>query len=144
MNETDGTDVPFAETDGARVHYETYGRGIPVILVTGLNGTVSFWDRLVQLMGDGYRTVAIDNRGAGLTEYRGPFSMSDMADDVRCIMDAEGIASAHLVGWSMGSHISLNLAARHPGRVRSLTLVSSMTRTPSRSSYILTSMAKKL
>lgn len=112
----------FAESDGARISYDTAGDGEPVILLAGFGAAGSYWRRMPPLL-NGCLCVTLDNRGVGDTVYDGPFSMADMADDAVAVMDDLGIGKAHVVGWSMGSHIARKLACRHPDRVADLTLV---------------------
>lgn len=57
-------------------------------------------------------------------------------------MDSLGIERANLIGWSMGSHVCLDAAARYPGRAESLCLVSSHCRRPARSAYLVGEMAR--
>lgn len=137
------TGVPFANVNGIRYHYERTGTGIPIILITGLAGDVCFWKRTVPLLA-GYDVIAVDNRGAGKTECGPGFSVTDMADDVVALMGHLGLAKAHILGWSMGSHIALDFAARYPEKAVTLTLVSSYLKRPCRSAYILGIMAKGL
>ena len=134
--------MPFAEVNGIRMHYERAGQGEPLILVTGLAGSTAFWNKTVPLLTDSFDVITVDNRGAGITEYSGGFSIEDMADDIVALMDCLGLRKTHLLGWSMGSHISLNLAARYSERIISLTLVSSYLRRPARSAYILNALAE--
>jgi pimeloyl-ACP methyl ester carboxylesterase len=54
---------------------------------------------------------------------RPPYTLADMADDSLALLDALGIASAHVCGASMGGMIAQHIALRQPGRVRSLTLM---------------------
>ena len=131
----------FVDLGDVRINYERSGSGTPVVLITGLVGDTGFWSKTVPLM-EGCDVITLDNRGAGLTECRGRFSLEDMADDVVRLMDHLGIASAHVLGWSMGSHIALSMAARYPDRVRTLTVASSYLRRPARTSYILDLMAR--
>ena len=133
--------MPFADVNGIRLHYEREGTGIPVVLVTGLIGCTSFWAKTVPMLTDSFDVITLDNRGSGTTEYEGEFTMSDLADDIAALINRLGLGSAHVLGWSMGSHIALNLAAKHPDRVRSLTLVSSYLKRPARSAYILNALA---
>jgi pimeloyl-ACP methyl ester carboxylesterase len=77
-----------------------------------------------RLVERGLRVLAFDNRGAGATQVRGPFRLSDMADDVVALWDALGIRGSGLLGISMGGFISLTVTLGHPGRVSRLCLVS--------------------
>ncbi|MCQ2070145.1 MAG: alpha/beta hydrolase [archaeon] len=135
--------MPFIEKDGLKYHYERVGSGIPVVLVTGLAGNTWFWYKTAPLL-EGYDVIMVDNRGSGETVSEDPFTIHDMADDVAMLVDELGIGPVHIVGWSMGSHIALNFASRHPGMVRSLTLMSSYLRRPSRSAYILRAVGEGL
>lgn len=92
-------------------------------MVPGIAADHRHWNKAIPFFGDGFRIITVDNRGSGVTEYEGGFSMDDMADDIIGLLDYLGIDRADLLGWSMGSHICLDAAARHPERVRSLCLV---------------------
>ncbi|MCQ2079673.1 MAG: alpha/beta hydrolase [archaeon] len=129
--------MPFADVNGIRMHYERQGSGIPVLLVTGLAGTAAFWTRTAQLLGEGFDIIAVDNRGSGLTECEGEFTIQDMARDAVALLEHLQVGPAHVVGWSMGSHIALNLSAERPDLVRSLTLISSYLERTARAAYIL-------
>lgn len=136
----------FADVGGARLRYEVRGSGDPVLLIGGFGAGVDFWGPTAELLSERFTVVTYDNRGVGETVCSGGFTERDMAGDAAALMDALGIGSAHVLGWSMGSHIAQYLAAEHGGRVRTLTLVSSYLRTPARSMYILrelTSMAAR-
>lgn len=133
----------FADLNGARLHYEVSGTGEPVILIGGFGTNAAFWEHARTLL-DGYRVVTYDNRGVGQTSCADGYSETDMAEDAIALMDHLRIEKAHVLGWSMGSHLGQIIGAEHPDRVRSLTLVSTYLRLPSRSFYILeglTSMA---
>ena len=112
-------------SDGIRLHYEAVGRrsGPPVLLIQGLGTDKHGWDLQRIALAPRYRTIALDNRGAGRSDK--PFttySLEQMADDAVAVLDHAGIDSAHVVGASMGGAISQVLALKHPERVRSLTL----------------------
>lgn len=134
--------MPYADINGIRYHYEISGSGDPVVLITGFGGSTHFWRRATELLSDRFTVISVDNRGAGLTEYNGEFSMDNMGDDVVALLKHLGYDSAHVLGWSMGSHIAQNIAIRHPSAVRNLVLVSTYRYRPSRTAYILTHAAE--
>lgn len=126
----------FADLGGVRLHYEDTGEGELIVLIGGFGTNARYWSGVVDDL-SGYRVVTFDNRGVGETEYSGPFTLDDMADDVIGLMDHLGIDGAHILGWSMGTLIGQSLALRHRGRVKSLTLVSAFQRSPARAEYVL-------
>jgi pimeloyl-ACP methyl ester carboxylesterase len=121
--------------------------GAPIVLVMGLGMQLTGWpDELVaDLVGRGHRVIRFDNRDAGLSDgfdalgvpnlawaglryflrlpVRAPYGIADMAADTLGLLDALGLARVHLCGASMGGMIAQHVAARHPRRVRSLTLM---------------------
>ena len=131
----------FADVNGISLRYEVSGSGEPVVLLGGFGANAGFWEPMLEEL-DGFRVVTMDNRGVGNTRYDGGFSISDMADDVDALLGHLGIADAHILGWSMGSQIAQCLAVRHPGRVRTLTLVSSYLGFPTRADYILRGLTR--
>jgi pimeloyl-ACP methyl ester carboxylesterase len=118
--------------------------GEPLLLITGsgqmIQWPTGFCDALV---GRGFRPARFDNRDSGrsthlhdvrapsalaLTLRRSaavPYRLEDMADDAAAVLDALGWDSAHVVGAAQGGMIAQKLAVRSPGRVRTLTSISS-------------------
>jgi 3-oxoadipate enol-lactonase len=115
--------MPYVTNAGSKIYWEEHGAGDPLLLIMGLGATLEWWHRLMPVLTPRYRTVVFDNRGAGRSEVPpGPYSMPLMAEDAAAVMDAAGIASAHVFGASMGGMIAQELALNHPERVRSLIL----------------------
>ena len=111
--------------DGIRLHYEAFGRrnGPPVLMVQGLGTDKHGWDLQRIALAPRYRTIALDNRGAGRSDKPfGTYSLEQMADDAIAVLDHAGVESAHVIGASMGGAISQVIALKYPDRVRSLTL----------------------
>jgi len=109
--------------------------GALMVLVAGLGRPLTAWDDGLcdLLVAAGLRVMRFDNRDAGWSRWRaepGPYSLDDMADDTVALLDDLGVASAHVVGTSMGGMIAQVLAYRHPGRVRSMASIMATTGAP--------------
>jgi len=104
---------------------EQVGEGPDVLLIAGAGDPVEVWQFQFDGLADRYRLTAFDNRGVGRTRMpEGPVTVEAMADDAAGVLDALGIPSAHVAGYSGGSVIAQELALRHPGRVLSLVMQS--------------------
>ena len=125
--------------------------GEPLLLVMGLGMQLIAWpDEFVRLLvARGFRVLRIDNRDAGLSTQcdhlgkpdlawaalrhalhlpvHAPYRIADMATDTLGVLDALGLPAVHLCGASMGGMIAMHLAAAHPARVKSLTLMMTTT-----------------
>jgi pimeloyl-ACP methyl ester carboxylesterase len=135
--------------NGIRLEVEDHGspQGEPLLLVMGLGMQLLGWheDLVALLVGRGFRVIRFDNRDIGLSQsfdqggvpnlaldslryalglrVRSPYTLEDMAADAVGILDALGIASAHVCGASMGGMIAQRMAVIAPARVKSLTLM---------------------
>ena len=138
-------------TSPMHIEYESLGDPSQpaILLIMGLGMQLTGWpdDFCRGLVARGYRVIRFDNRDCGLSgrapgkkranlllamvaaalglPVRTPYTLEDMAGDTIGLMDSLGIASAHIVGVSMGGMIAQILAARFPQRVRSLTSIMS-------------------
>lgn len=140
------------KSNGITLEYETAGdpADATLFMIMGLGAQLVAWDdELVDAFATrGFYVVRFDNRDVGLSTWfddagtpdilglfsgeSGPaYSLADMADDAAGLLDALGIAAAHVFGVSMGGMIAQSLAIRHPDRVRTLTSVMSTTGDPS-------------
>lgn len=115
------------DSDGVEIAYLDEGIGDPVILVHGFASNVTFnwidpgWVR--HLTSAGYRVIALDNRGHGQSQKlhdKADYGAPIMAEDVRRLMDHLGLATADVMGYSMGARISAFLGVKAPERTRSL------------------------
>src|ERR1700683_1509158 len=115
--------MPFVENQGAKIYWDEQGSGEPLLLIMGLSYPSYMWHRTRPVLAKRYRTIALDNRGVGQSDVPpGVYSIALMASDAASVLDAAGVGSAHVFGFSMGGMIAQEFALQYPKRVRSLIL----------------------
>jgi 2-hydroxymuconate-semialdehyde hydrolase len=135
MTGTDfATDVgSFLDVDGIRTFYVDRGSGTPVVLVHGAAPgactLVSWQPNLDPLAVAGFRVIAFDQPGFGLTDLPSDYSMEYRVAHAKAFLDALGVERYHLVGNSVGAYIAARLALEDP-RVDRLVLISSSVLAP--------------
>lgn len=119
------TDGQFVTVDGLQIHYRMAGSGPPLILIHGIFANLFGWRHVFAQLAQEHTVYALDLKGHGLSDKPagGDYSPFGMADLIAHFMSELGIASAAVVGQSMGGAIAAALAVRHPARVRRLVLV---------------------
>lgn len=112
---------------GIDVYYESHGAGEPVIFIPGTGFSGNVWEPFqVPALSKALQVVIMDPRGCGRSSApSGVYSIEQMGCDVAALMDHLGLASAHIVGHSMGGRIAQALAHAFPRRVRSMILAAS-------------------
>ena len=144
----------FAQKDNLKIYYRDYGPsdGVPVLLVMGLGGQLTFWPPyMIEILQDsGYRPIAYDNRDMGLSTrfnssptflsnylkyylnlpIKSEYRLDDMANDAAMLLDYLKIKKSHVIGMSMGGMISQILVANYPDKFYSYTQIASMVSTP--------------
>ena len=107
------------------VHYEERGTGVPVVLVHGNWGCTAWWEPVLERVPPGRRAIAYDLRGRGSTTGpAGDGSFRSLAGDLAALAGALGLGRFDLVGHSLGTAVAMQYGLDHPGRLRSLVLVS--------------------
>ena len=115
--------MPKVRVNGIELNYVEAGSGAPVLMIMGFGGDHLAWAFQVPALSAKYRVITFDNRGAGQSSVPDePYSTRMMAEDAVGLLDALGIARAHVLGASMGGMIAQEVALNHPDRVRSLQL----------------------
>ena len=115
-----GTARPDLYTE---LYWESTGEGPPLLLVMGLGLSGGAWWRTVETLRHDFRVITFDNRGVGRSRGLTPaYTTEALADDAAAVLDALGVADAHVYGLSLGGMVAQQIALRHPRRVRSLVL----------------------
>ncbi|WP_424811828.1 alpha/beta fold hydrolase [Roseococcus sp. YIM B11640] len=100
------------------------GEGPALLLLHGIGGRANLWRSTLEAMSARRRVIAMDMPGYdGSSRILGSFA--ELADAAVALLDARGIAQADVVGHSLGGMIALEMALRHPSRVRRLVIVAS-------------------
>jgi 3-oxoadipate enol-lactonase len=121
--------MPATTANGLTLYYEEHGQGDPLLLIAGLGVDSRSWALQLPALAARFRTVIFDNRGSGHSQKpAGPYTIGQMAEDAAALLDALGIARAHVVGHSMGGMIAQELALAQPGKVSQLVLLSTLAR----------------
>jgi pimeloyl-ACP methyl ester carboxylesterase len=114
----------YVDVDGVRTYYEVTGRGEPLILLHGGLCTAETFDAQTPALAEHYRVYVPERFGHGRTpDIDGPITYENMAQHTIAFMDAVGVESAHLLGWSDGALVGLLVALRRPKLVRKLVFI---------------------
>lgn len=115
--------MPQVEVEGLTINYDVQGQGEPLLLIPYTSADHACYAFQLPAYSEHFSCVAIDLPGTGESDKpAGPYSTEGYADQVAAFLGAVGIERAHVAGVSLGAAVGTHLAARHPDRVRSLSL----------------------
>ena len=109
--------------DGVNLHYEEAGSGTPIVFVHEFGGSYRSWEPQMRFFSRRYRAIAFAARGyppSDVPPDTEAYSQLRAAQDIAAVMDAAGIARAHIVGLSMGGFATLHFGLESPERALSL------------------------
>lgn len=112
------------------MHLNTYiqGNGFPILCLHGHPGSGSSMSVFTNHLSKRFLTVAPDLRGYGQSRVKVNFDMEDHLNDLEDLLDRYKIEKFMLLGWSLGGILALELALRHPERVKGLILIATAAR----------------
>ncbi len=115
----------YAPVNGLNLYYEIHGSGAPLVLLHGGFGATGMFGELLPALAAHRRVIAVDLQGHGRTaDIDRPLRIESMADDIAALLAHLGLATASLMGYSLGGAVALQTAIRHPGLVDKLVVVS--------------------
>lgn len=115
----------WANVGPLRMRYIDWGgNGPPIMALHGLASSGNWYDMVANLLSDGYRVIAPDQRGHGqTTQASSGYDWPTLASDITALMDQEDISEAIVLGHSWGGHVASALAAHYPERVQKLIMI---------------------
>ena len=120
--------MPNVKVNDITMHYEQQGSGEPLVLIPYLAADNACYAFQVAEYAKHFTCISVDPRGAGETDKpAGVYSTELFADDVAGFMSAIGVERAHVSGLSLGAATGMWLAAKHPAKVKTLSLHSGWT-----------------
>lgn len=119
-----------APVNGLKMYYEIHGKGDPIVLLHGSFMTITNnWTGMMPRLAKSRRVIAVELQGHGRTaDINRDFSYENLADDVAALLDYLKIERADVLGYSMGGGVAMQVAIRHPEKVRKVVSVSAVFR----------------
>jgi pimeloyl-ACP methyl ester carboxylesterase len=112
------------------LYYETLGTGPPLVLIHGALMTIGLMNDYRALLAANRQVIAVELQAHGRTpDIARPLRYELLADDIAGLLDHLGLAQADVIGYSLGAAVAMQVAIRHPGRVRRLVCMSVSYRT---------------
>jgi len=121
--------MPMLHVNHVDLYFESHGpeTGELVILNNGVFMNTGSWAFQLPDLAKRYRVLAYDMRGQGQSEHpESDYSLELHAEDLVALMDALGLAKAHMIGTSYGGELNLLMGIRYPERCHSLTIIASV------------------
>jgi len=127
----------YAKSGSVNIWYEIKNKSLhskgSVLLLNGSSQPSTDWNQnfIKSITDSGYQLIRFDYRGSGFSDWienwdsSKPYTIEDMISDAIAVLDQNGIEKVHLVGYSLGGYIAQKIAIDYPGRVLSLTVLSS-------------------
>ena len=116
----------YAPVNGLKMYYEIHGKGDPVVLLHGSFMTITNnWTAMIPQLSKSRQVIAVEMQGHGRTaDINRDFSYENLADDVAALLDDLKITHADLLGYSLGGGVAMQVAIRHPEKVRKVVSIS--------------------
>ena len=120
----------YAPVNGLKMYYEVHGSGMPLVLLHGSYMAITnTWAGWIGELSKTRKVIAVEMQGHGRTaDIDRDFSYENLADDIAAMLDYLRIEQADLLGYSMGGGVAMQVAVRHPEKVRKVVSISAVFR----------------
>jgi 3-oxoadipate enol-lactonase len=118
--------MPKLHTRDIDINYKITGKGEPLLFIHGLGAGMKSWQMQVPVFSEHYKVITFDLRGHGRSgKPLGVYDIKTFAADTAELMKSLGLCPAHVVGFSLGGMVGLQLSLDAPDMVKSLVVVNS-------------------
>ena len=117
--------MSYAKINGLDLYYETHGTGRPLVLLHGGLMSGDTFGPVLPMLAEHHQVITVDLQGHGRTaDIDRPIDIRLMADDIVALIDRLGVEKPDIVGYSLGGGVALQVAFKHPEKIRRLVAVS--------------------
>jgi pimeloyl-ACP methyl ester carboxylesterase len=110
--------------DDNRFYYETYGGGLPLLLIHGNGDSINSFKGQIEDLSRRHRVIAMDSRGQGKSELgTTALTYEQMSEDINALLEHLELDHVKVLGWSDGGIIGLLLTIHHPDKVSMLAVM---------------------
>ena len=111
----------YAELNGIKMYYETYGSGDPVLVIHGNGQSIADMHFQIEHFAKTNKVIVADTRGHGKSGLgTDNLNYVQMMEDYNALLDQLGVTGANIIGWSDGGILALLLAIHHPDKVNKM------------------------
>ncbi|WP_433825137.1 alpha/beta fold hydrolase [Actinoplanes sp. CA-015351] len=111
--------MAYADVNGINLYYEIHGEGRPLVLLHGGLGSGEMFGPILDLFAANHQVILPDLQGHGRTaDIDRPIDIATMADDIGALITHLGLENPDVAGFSLGGGVALQVAIRHPEKVR--------------------------
>jgi len=111
----------FAEINGAKIYYEEYGKGEPLLLIHGNGGSIETMGNQINYFKSKYRVIVADNRGQGKSELKtDSLTFVQITKDTEELVNRLKLDSINIIGWSDGGIVGLQMAISGKTKIKKI------------------------
>ena len=104
----------------ARLHYNTFGEGKPVIILHGLFGSSRNWYSLAKKLSGSFHVHTVDLRNHGQSEHKNSMNYLEMAEDICVLIESLDLYDVSIIGHSMGGKVAMVTSLKYENLIKKL------------------------
>lgn len=111
----------FAEINGAKIYYEEYGKGEPLLLIHGNGGSIESMGNQIDYFKSKYRVIVADSRGQGKSELKtDSLTYVQITKDTEELVNKLKLDSISIIGWSDGGIVGLHMGISGKSKIKKI------------------------